>query len=150
MEKFGQKMLKAYSYSKSEFVAKMKKEEITDKTVEDTNDYYICIDPTGGPNSEPYFEKIHPNVLNICFDDVAEDVTHWGDDIKAYYKAVAPTLVQITCIKSFLNNAVGTVHVHCMKGESRSKAVVDYVNNSWTDNDGKYAYGIIRNTLDEL
>ena len=81
----------AVSYSKKDFVSKMQSENITDVTVEDTNDYYICIDSTGGPNSEPYFKQFHPNVLNLCFDDVAEDQTNWGEDIQSYYKAVAPT-----------------------------------------------------------
>lgn len=143
-------MLKAYSYSKKDFVSKMQKENITDTTVEDTNDYYICIDSTGGPNSDPYFEQFHPNVLNLHFDDVSEDKENWGEDIKAYYKAVAPTLTQITHIKRFIDSAVGTVHIHCVKGESRSKAVADYVNNTRIVHDSKYAYELIRNTLDEL
>ena len=117
----------AVSYSKKDFVSKMQSENITDVTVEDTNDYYICIDSTGGPNSEPYFKQFHPNVLNLCFDDVAEDQTNWGEDIQSYYKAVAPTLTQIQHISNFLKDACGTIHVHCMKGESRSKAVADYV-----------------------
>ena len=75
----------AVSYSKKDFVSKMQSDDITDVTVEDTNDYYICIDSTGGPTSEPYFEQFHPNVLNLCFDDVAEDSTNCGEDIKAYH-----------------------------------------------------------------
>ena len=134
----------AVSYSKKDFVSKMQKENITDTTVEDTNDYYICIDSTGGPDSEPYFKQFHPNVLNLCFDDVSTDSTNWGEDIKDYYTAVAPTLTQIQHISNFLKDACGTVHIHCMKGESRSKAVADYVNNTRIKHDGKYAYTIKR------
>ena len=93
----------AVSYSKKDFVSKMQKENITDTTVEDTNDYYICIDSTGGPDSEPYFKQFHPNVLNLCFDDVSTDSTNWGEDIKDYYTAVAPTLTQIQHISNFLH-----------------------------------------------
>jgi len=143
-------MLKAYSYSKLDFISKLQAEGITDQTVEDSNDYYICIDSTGGPGSEPYFNKFHPNVLNLSFDDVSEDQLNWGEDIKDYYRAVAPTITQMSYIKTFIDNAVGNIHIHCTKGQSRSKAVADFINKIESKQDSKYAYNLIRSTLDEL
>jgi len=127
MVRYGAMMLKVYS--KESFVNFCKKNNIDDTTVESTNASYICIDSSGGPYSEPYFKNHHYNVLNLRFDDVAQDTRKWGDDIQDYCYAYAPTSADIEKIYRFIEkiNIEIPVHIHCTKGQSRSVAIKDFI-----------------------
>lgn len=117
-------------YSKKFFINEMKKNLIDDSTVDCKKDYFICIDSTGGPDSAPYFKKNHFNVIRETFDDVPYDLVRWGNDIKEFYKGIAMTEKQaeniVNFIKNIPNNSI--VHIHCVKGQSRSIAIKDFIN----------------------
>lgn len=141
--------LVAIPYNKEKFINKMKSEGINDSTVEFSKDFYLCIDNSGGPGSDPYFNFDHKNVLNITFDDTNKDKKEWATEHMQYYYAVAPTEEQIKIIAKFLSNATGILHVYCNKGKSRSVAVADVVNKKPPRHTvrGSSAYGFIKKKL---
>ena len=127
MEKFGQMKLK--TYSKKEFIEDMQKRNINDDTVESVDEYFICIDSSGGPESTPYFKKQHTNVIHEAFDDVKEDMKKWGPDIQAYFYGIAITEQQASNLAQFIRKipADSTINIHCIKGRYRSHAIRDFI-----------------------
>lgn len=139
-------------FSKKEFTTFMHLREINDKTVLDSNEYFLCIDSTGGPHSIPFFNKTHPNVLQMHFDDVFDDRTNWGEDIQDYYTAKAPTQSDILEMYYFIKGvpSEATINIYCTKGQSRSKAVGDFLKGTVEyKNDGS-AYDRIVSILGEI
>lgn len=116
-------------YSKHNFLEYATKNNIIDDTVEQIPDYFICIDSTGGETGIQYFKKPHPNVLQLKFDDVNEDCVRWGDDIQSYYSGIGPSEKDLDILFEFLNKRDKTcpLHVYCAKGQSRSRAVKDFL-----------------------
>jgi hypothetical protein len=116
-------------YSKEAFIERMEKLNITDDTVENMKEYFICINSTSGPDSTSYFLKEHPNVISMQFDDCEKDETKWGDDINCHYTAIAMSIGQAEELIEFIQRIkVGLpVHIHCKYGYSRSVAVHSFI-----------------------
>lgn len=131
-------MLTVKRYSKKAFEDTMQTNSITDITVEDTNDYYICINATGWIHGIPYFKDLHPNVLNVCFDDVHQTglkVVPWFNNDQRVIYAQACTESQALAIKQFISKIPDNsiVHIYCAKGKSRSKGVEVYINECYNN-----------------
>lgn len=121
--------MKIKIYSKDTFVKAMESRNINDSTVESFTEFFICIDPTGGPDTEHYFKQLHNNVLNLKFDDCHVDETKWGNDIQAFYSAKAMIKEQADRIINFVKTIPEdvTINIHCTKGQSRSVAVASFL-----------------------
>lgn len=93
------------------------------------DDFYICIHPTGGPDSVPLFPSDLPNVLNTVFDDVLRNETKWGNDVGHYFEARAITMEQADEIVRFIDTIpdTATVHVHCVYGVSRTGSIAKFL-----------------------
>lgn len=96
-----------------------------EKVIETSNCSVVCIDPTGGPDSDPMFENSHPNVLRVVFDDVEKDERKWGENVKQYFDAKAMTIEQGKSIVDFLKTVPNNnnLFIYCSRGKSRSGAV---------------------------
>jgi predicted protein tyrosine phosphatase len=104
-----------------------------DTNVDDfNNDYFICINSSGGIHSVPHFNEEHKNVLNMYFDDVNEDtVKYYGPtDSEFPFNAKACTNSQSKNIYNFIEKIPNNskLHIYCTKGKSRSVAVAKFVN----------------------
>ena len=95
----------------------------------DPEQYYISIISSVGPKGIPVINSQHDNVLTIAFDDVLESGEQWGNDIKAFYPAVAITEEQAQKLHDFIEAIPlnSNVHVHCVYGQSRTGAVAKYL-----------------------
>lgn len=93
------------------------------------HDYYICIHPSGGPDSVPLFSSDLPNVLNTSFDDVLRNERKWGNDVGHYFEARAITMQQADEIVKFIDTIPddATVHIHCVYGVSRTGSVARFL-----------------------
>lgn len=121
--------MKVTCYSKKEFLILANDRHITDDTVEKLNEFFICIEPSGGPHLSDYFLKPHPNVVSVNFDDVSEDIKKWGPDFQKWFEAKAMTKNHATILINFIKTIKpdSQVHVYCTKGFSRSKSVADFI-----------------------
>jgi predicted protein tyrosine phosphatase len=99
-----------------------------------TNNYFICIDATGGIHGIPHFKENHTNVLNIQFDDTEIDkwkscpsLVEGGPDVAYFAKAC--TEDDAIKLKKFIDKIPNdaTVHISCTKGKSRSAAVSNFI-----------------------
>ena len=117
--------------SKKDFVSTLTANNITDESVSSCEQYFICIDSTGGPESTAYFEHQHDNVIRLVFDDVEADCSNWGPDIQAYYNAVAMREEQAQLLFEFIKIIPknSTINIHCAKGQSRSVAIKSFILN---------------------
>lgn len=95
----------------------------------DSSHYYISIISSGGPKGTPVINGKYDNVLTIAFDDVLESGEYWGNDIKAFYPAVAITEQQAQQLHDFIEAIPlnSNVHIHCVYGQSRTGAVAKYL-----------------------
>lgn len=127
MERYGQMNINVLS--KKDFVSAMLANNITDDSVENCNEFFICIDSTGGPDSVAYFNRHHFNVIRLVFDDVEVDSKNWGPDIQAYYDAVAMREHQAQELFDFIQTIPknSTINIHCAKGQSRSVAIQSFI-----------------------
>jgi hypothetical protein len=145
-------------YAKSEFINLAISRNINDQTVEEFNEFFICIEPTGGPDSKDYFLSPHHNVLSLNFDDVTKDHKKWAPDFNMWFEAKtmrkehADTLTNF--IKRFTPNS--HIHVYCTMGITRSKAVGDFIREEllfWDEQTPLYeipkSYLYIKNLLRE-
>lgn len=138
----GRKMLEVITYSRKQFSDTIHCNDINVGTF--TNDYFICINSSGGIHSEPYFNKDHNNVFNTYFDDVVEDgKKYYGPTDSEYeYNARAMTVSQAKELHKFIHNIPDNsrIHIYCTKGKSRSVAVRKYIdefiNNTPYNDDG--------------
>jgi predicted protein tyrosine phosphatase len=123
-------------FSKETFVKAMESRNITDDTVETLKEYFICIDPTGGPSSQRYFLQDHHNVIRLVFDDCQQDEVKWGIDINANYNAKAMVIEQAELLVKFIKQIPDDmfVNIYCTKGKSRSVAVASFINNQTEGN----------------
>ncbi len=118
-------MIKIHVFSKNNFRKYLEQYAIDDNNVESVNKYFICIEPTGGPDCVPIFKRQHQNVLTVVFDDVERDERKWGPDVQHYFDAVAMTIDQGKQIADFIKLIPdsGELVIHCSKGQSRSGAI---------------------------
>jgi len=91
------------------------------------NDYFICVNATGGLHAWPRFKKEHNTVLNINFDDTDVDKEKWLGPIKYFARACTETQAKeiVNFIDKIPNGA--TVHVYCTRGQSRSPAIGQFI-----------------------
>ncbi len=114
------------------FDEKMIKMGLDDDNVENENKAFISI--IGTPeclkyyldegNTEHFF-KDHPNVLNLDFDDIADDVMYNGHHFKTMRIEQAERAIQF--IEDNINNGVESFDIHCRAGMSRSRAFAEFI-----------------------
>ena len=69
-----------------------------------------------------WFKEDHPNVLNVAFDDITEDMVYEGHQFSAM------TMEQGKQIFDFIENNIGkNFSIHCGAGISRSGAVCCFI-----------------------
>lgn len=114
------------------FDEKMKELGLNDKNVEDTNKAFISI--IGTPECLTYyldegktkhFFKDHPNVLNLDFDDIEDDVLYNGHLFKTMRMEQAEKSIQF--IEDSINKGVESFDIHCRAGMSRSRAFGEFI-----------------------
>lgn len=69
-----------------------------------------------------WFKKNHPNVLNLEFDDVTEDIVWNGHNFLAMNEEQAKQ-----CVEFIENNKGKNFYIHCRAGISRSGAVSQFI-----------------------
>jgi len=148
--------MKVKNYNKEEFDKFCEQLNINDATVEDTGEYFICIDNHWEKNNR--FLKKHNNVLHLGFDDVAEDqyksVADNDDDFvvgRAYARAMTTAQAEecFNFIDSVPDNS--SIRIYCTHGESRSIAIKDFIdsfrNNIPTQGGNRHVRQLLDNVL---
>ena len=110
----------------------MKKMGLNNDNVEKSNMAFISI--IGTPecltyyldesNTKHYFGE-HPNVLNLDFDDIEDDVIYNGHHFKTITMEQAEKTVDF--IENVVNNNVSVIEGHCRAGMSRSRAIFEFI-----------------------
>lgn len=121
MGKYGQMIVKNYSRK-------------TFKTLEyKPDEFYICINSSGGPHSEAILDPSLPNVYNIWFDDVEKDGYKYGNDTDYWINSKGITYRQAFRLYEFILTIPqdATVNVHCSAGRCRSGAVSQFLKNEF-------------------
>jgi len=118
-------------YSHRLFDEYMKDMGLNDENVENTNMAFIsiigteeCIKYWICENDKHYF-KDHPNVLNLEFDDIQDDVLYNGHHFKSMHIEQAEKTVDF--IENMFEKGVDTFILHCRAGYSRSRAVAEFI-----------------------
>lgn len=94
---------------------------------EECRKYYLE-DETGH-----WFKESHPNVLNLEFDDITEDMMWKGRQFKAMTKDHAKEVIEF-----IENNKNKNFYVHCKAGISRSGAISRFIYDFY-NKDGVYS-----------
>lgn len=124
--------MKINRISQANFKSLMEQQNITDQTVDSSNDFYICLNSTGWIHSIPYFKEEHANVINLYFDDVEssgpKEIQWFGGETKII-DAIAMNERQAEQLVRFISTipSDATLYVYCAKGKSRSRAVEDFI-----------------------
>lgn len=114
------------------FDEEMKKMKLDDSNVENCNMAFISI--IGTPecityylnegNTKHYFGE-HPNVLNLEFDDIGDDVLYNGHHFKTITMKQAEETVDF--IEKMISSGIDIIEGHCRAGFSRSRAVFEFI-----------------------
>jgi len=114
------------------FDEEMKKMGLDDRNVEDSNMAFISI--IGTPecltyyldegDTKHYFGD-HPNVLNLEFDDIEDDVLYDGHHFKTMRMEQAEKAVDF--IENIVEKNVDDIFIHCRAGFSRSRAFGEFI-----------------------
>lgn len=114
------------------FDRKMSELGLNDDNVESCNNAFISI--IGTPecleyyldegNTKHYFGD-HPNVLNLDFDDIEDDVLYNGHHFKAMRMWQAEEAVDF--IEEQIGKNADTIFIHCRAGFSRSRAFGEFI-----------------------
>lgn len=125
-------MIKIEVLSQHLFDERMKGMNLNDNNVENSNMAFISI--IGTPecltyyldegNTKHYF-KDHPNVLNLDFDDIEDDVMYNGHHFKTMRMEDAEKAIDF--IETNINNGVTKFYIHCRAGYSRSRAFGEFI-----------------------
>lgn len=113
------------------FDEKMKKLGLNDENVENTNKAFISIIGTEEcrkywiGEDDKHFFKGHPNVLNLDFDDIEDDVMYNGHHFKTMRIEQAEQAIEF--IENNIANGVETIDIHCRAGISRSRAFGEFI-----------------------
>lgn len=114
------------------FDDEMKKMGLNDDNVEKTNMAFISI--IGTPECLKYYleeEKTkhyfsnHPNVLNLEFDDIEDDVMYNGHHFKTISIEQAENAVDF--IEKIIKSWPDCIYIHCRAGFSRSRAFAEFI-----------------------
>jgi predicted protein tyrosine phosphatase len=100
-----------------------------DKSVYSDNEFYVCINSSGGDDSITLIPMQKPNIINLWFDDVEQDQRKWGEEVGHWVDAKAITYAQADNLYNFLKNISNdsVINVYCSKGVSRSGAVAEFL-----------------------
>jgi predicted protein tyrosine phosphatase len=123
-------MINIAIYSKLEFISYINSLNINDETVEQINEYFISVLPTGGPKGVRIFQQDHHNVITLVFDDVLQDeLKDKYPDGKGYFTARAFTVEQSRVLNSFIQSIDinKKINIHCVEGRSRSTAIARFI-----------------------
>lgn len=123
-------MVKVIVLSHYLFDEEMIKMHLNDENVEQTKMAFIsiigtkeCIEYWIQENDKHYF-KDHPNVLNLDFDDIEDDVLYNGHKFQTMNMEQAEEAVNF--IETMLDK-VDTFFIHCKAGMSRSRAFGEFI-----------------------
>lgn len=114
------------------FDEKMKEMNLNDENVENTNMAFISI--IGTPECLKYYLdeektkhyfKDHPNVLNLDFDDIEDDVMYNGHHFKTMTMEQAEKTVDF--IETMIEKGVDVIEGHCRAAFSRSRAIFEFI-----------------------
>ena len=124
-------MVKIIILSHYLFDGDMQRMHLDDKNVEQTNMAFFsiigtkeCIEYWIQENDKHYF-KDHPNVLNLDFDDIEDDVLYNGHKFRTMTMEQAEEAVDF--IEKMLDKGVDTIIGHCKAGMSRSRAFGEFI-----------------------
>lgn len=136
------------TYSHSDFDVMCYKRGLDDNNVDNIKDTEAFISIICTPQCRKYyleddtdhwFKKEHPNVLNLEFDDVTEDVEWHGHTFLAMTEVQAKK-----CIDFIEQNEGKNFNIHCTAGISRSGAfsrfIFDFYNENNTYNESDFEY----------
>jgi predicted protein tyrosine phosphatase len=99
-----------------------------------SNEFYICINSTGGPDFSPLLANSSKNIINLWFDDVNKDEYKWGNDVHSWVNAKAITQSQSDKLYNFIKKLPfdSIVNIYCSKGVSRSGAVAEFLKRNYS------------------
>jgi len=80
-----------------------------------------------------HYFKDHPNVLNLEFDDIEDNVLYNGHLFQTMTIRQAEKTVDF--IEDIINKGVRTIYIHCRAGFSRSRAISEFVWRYCKEND---------------
>jgi len=114
------------------FDENMKHMGLNDENVENTNMAFISIIGTeeclkyylDEGNTKHYF-KGHPNVLNLDFDDIEDDVIYNGHHFKTMRITQAENAIDF--IENMILSDKAMFFIHCRAGMSRSRAFAEFI-----------------------
>ena len=126
--------------SQYNFDERIKQQGIDDSNVEnDGKTAYISI--IGTPECLTYYLdegntkhylKDHPNVLNLEFDDIGDDVMYNGHHFKTLTMEQAEKTVDF--VDKMIEDDVCYILIHCRAGMSRSRAFAEFISRYCEDN----------------
>ena len=126
------------------FDEKMKEMGLNDENVENTNMAFIsiigteeCLKYWVKEDDKHYFQD-HPNVLNLEFDDIEDDVMYNGHHFKTITMEQAEKAVDF--IEGMINNGIDTIYCHCRAGFSRSRGFCEFIYRYCRENDIEVEY----------
>lgn len=143
-------MINIAVYSRIEFLSYLEINNINDSTVEQVDEYFISILPTGGPKGERIFKRDHHNTITLIFDDVLQDeLKNKYPDGEGFFTAKAFTIEQAITLNRFIKtiDIHKKINIHCVAGRSRSTAVARYIIESKTRMNAT-VYQLLKDTND--
>ena len=138
-------MIKIEVLSHYLFDEKMRELNLNDENVENSNMAFISI--IGTPECLTYYLdegktkhyfKDHPNVLNLDFDDIEDDVMYNGHHFKTMRMEDAEKAIGF--IETNIRNGVTKFYIHCRAGYSRSRAFGEFIYRYCLENDIEVEY----------
>ena len=138
------KKLKIEVFSHYLFDEGMRKMELNDENVEDTNMAFISIIGTDEcikywiQENDKHFFKDHSNVLNLEFDDIGDDVMYNGHHFRTMTMKQAEESIDF--IESIVENGVCEIFLHCRAGMSRSRAFAEFIYRYCKEHDIEVVY----------
>jgi len=140
--------MKVKSYAKKEFLKFLDVLGIDDNTVEQTNEYFICID-NYWDNACPFDNK-HYNTISLQFDDVLTDEYKDIDQGKVYARCMKQH--QAEQLFNFIDNIPddASVRIYCSHGESRSVAVRNFIDSFRNNIPTQGGNSHVRKMLDDV
>lgn len=114
------------------FDRKMMEMGLNDDNVEKSNMAFIsiigtleCLEYYLEEGDTKHYFGDHPNVLNLEFDDIGDDVMYNGHHFKTMRMEQAEKAVDF--IEKAIKNKVEHIYIHCRAGMSRSRAFGEFI-----------------------